>query len=255
MPLVRARCKACTLPLGDPPHAVLPVRCNRCGAATQVRVAADGQPADLDPAFGAPRLMAWLGSARVAMASGMPGVALGACGACGSPLVVSSRQPVALPCPHCGEAVQGTAADVLVDQWTEPWARAEGGGIDLEYRLVAVEDRTGLSAGCASCGALTPPNDPSSTCGRCGAVTWVAREGGRVQLGVRVDGTRDGKPFKMLVPIVQGEGMLRGDAMRGTSGRSGSSLLGATGIGCATAIAAVLGIVLGVWILVHFSHC
>ena len=70
---------------------------------------------------------------------GIPGIALGGCGACGSPLVVSSREPVSLPCPHCGEAVQGTTAECLVDQWTEPWARVEGGGIELEYRLAILE--------------------------------------------------------------------------------------------------------------------
>jgi predicted RNA-binding Zn-ribbon protein involved in translation (DUF1610 family) len=233
----------------------MPVRCARCGVAAAVRIAADGQPADFDPAFTATRLLGWLGAARVAMATGMPGVALGACAACGSPLAVSSREPVALPCPHCGDALQGTAAERVVDQWPEPWARVEGGGLQLEYRLALVEDKTGLSAGCAVCGRATPAGDPASQCPQCGSVAWVQRDGGRIQFGVRVDGIRDNRPFKMLLPIVQGEAMLRADAMKGTSGRSGSSLLGATGIGCAAALGVLVLLVLGVWITAHFAHC
>src|SRR5580692_3004147 len=228
MPLVRARCRACTLPLGDPPATELPVPCARCGVVAKVRVGADGQPAEVDPAFTETRLLGWLGAARYAMASGHLGVALGCCAACGSPLVVSSRQPVSLPCPHCGEVIQGGAAEVIVDQWTEPWARVQGGGMDLEYRLVALPDDAGISAGCAVCGA----------------VTWVPRGTGRLQLGVRVDGVRADKPFKSLLPIAHGEGMLRGDALRGTSGRSGSSLASATGVGCAVAVAAIVIVVL-----------
>ena len=156
MPLVRARCRACTLPLGDPPPTAMAIRCGRCGVAATVQVAADGQPADFDPAFAPTRLMAWLASARVAMASGSPGIALGACSKCASPLVVSSREPVSLPCPHCGDVVQGPGAERLVDQWTEPWTKVEGGGLELEYRLAVVEAKTGLSAGCAVCGGPTP---------------------------------------------------------------------------------------------------
>jgi hypothetical protein len=255
MPLVRARCRACTLPLGDPPHVALPVTCARCGVAASVTFAADGQPVDFDPAFAATRLLGWLGSARLAMTSGMLGVALGACPRCASPLLVSSHHPASLPCPHCGEAVAGPAASVLVDQWAEPWARVEGGGLQLEYRLALLEDRTGLSAGCAACGAPTPPEDPSTQCARCGAVTWVPRDASRVQLGVRVDGMRDGRPFKAVVPIVQGEAMLRADAARGTKGQSGSSLLGVTAIGCATAVAAIMALLLAIGIAAHFSHC
>ncbi len=255
MPLVRARCRACTLPLGDPPPTALGVRCNRCGLAATVPVAGDGQPTDFDPAFTPSRLMGWLASARVAMASGSPGIALGACSGCGSPLVVSSREPLSLPCPHCGEAGPAPGADVLVDQWTEPWTQVEGGGLQLEYRLAVIEAKSGLSAGCAVCGGPTPANDASTTCPRCGSVTWVERNGDRMQLGVRIDGVRDQRPFKVLVSIVQGESLLRADSMRGTTGRSGSSMLSATGIGCATAIAVVVLLVLGVWIAAHFAHC
>jgi hypothetical protein len=223
--------------------------------AAEVRVAADGQPTDFDPSFTPTRLMGWLASARVAMASGTPGIAVGACAGCGSPLVVSSREPVSLPCPHCGEPVQGSGADCLVDQWTEPWTKVEGGGLELEYRLVLVEDRSGLSAGCAVCGGPTPPGDPSMVCARCGSVAWVERGNARVQLGVRIDGMRDERPFKSMVPIVQGESLLRADAVRGTTGRSGSSLLGATGLGCATAIAALVLLALGIGIAAHFAHC
>ena len=255
MPLVRARCRACTLPLGDPPPTALPVRCIRCGLAAAVRVAADGQPTEFDPAFTPSRLMAWLASARVAMASGSPGIAVGACTACASPLVVSSRDAVSLPCPHCSEAVVGSGAECLVDQWTEPWTKVEGGGLELEYRLAVIEGKSGLSAGCAVCGGPTPAGDPASTCPRCGSITWIERNGERQQLGVRIDGIRDKRPFKVLVSIVQGESLLRADSMRGTTGRSGSSMLSATGLGCATAIAAVVLLVLGVWIAAHFAHC
>lgn len=255
MPLVRARCRACTLPLGDPPASVLPVRCMRCGASTNVSVTADGQPVGLDSTFAELRLLGWLGAARFAMASGQLGVAVGCCGACGSPLVVSPHQPVSLPCPHCAEAVAGVAGDVLLDQWTEPWTRVEGGGMSLEYRLVSLADHLGVSAGCAVCGAPTPATDPSSVCPQCGSTTWIARGQGRMQLAVRVDGARGDKPFNMLLPIAQGEAMLRADAARGTSGRSGSSLLGATGVGCAAAFAALVLLTLGIWMAVHFSHC
>src|ERR1700722_1865309 len=116
MPLVRARCRACSLPLGDAPHTTLAVACGRCGLQSQVQVAADGQPVGFEPSFGATQLLEWLVYARNAMASGSLGVALGACPACRAPLAISSRHAVALTCPHCGEAVQGTSADVLVDQ-------------------------------------------------------------------------------------------------------------------------------------------
>jgi hypothetical protein len=263
MPLVRARCSACTLPLGDPPPTALAVRCNRCGLAARVSVAGDGQPTDFDPAFTPTRLMGWLASARVAMASGSPGVALGACSACASPLVVSSKEPVSLPCPHCGETVPGPGAEKLLDQWTEPWTKVEGGGLELEYRLAIIEAKSGLSAGCAVCGGPTPSGEAgpggsreaTPRCARCGSVTWVERGGDLIQLGVRIDGIRDQRPFKVLVSIVQGESLLRTDSMRGTTGRSGSSMLSATGLGCAGAIAAVMLLVLGVWIAAHFAHC
>ena len=112
-----------------------------------------------------------------------------------------------------------------------------------------------MTAGCAACGAPTPPNNPSGACERCGAAAWIHREAGRVQLGVRIDGMRDMRPFRVLVSIVQGESLLRTDAARGIAGRSGTSLLGATGIGCASAIAVLTLLVLGVWIAVHFAHC
>lgn len=255
MPLARSRCPACSLPLGDAPLVAVPVRCARCARETAVQVAADGQPAGLDSTFSPARLLEWLAYARAAMASGALGVAIGACDGCGSPLLLSSRQEMTLPCPHCAEPVKGPAARVLVDQWTEPWTRVEGGGVDVEYRLVVLEGARGTSAGCAACGAPTPATDPSMRCGACGAVAWVDREGGRVQLGVRVDGTRDGKPYKAVVPIVQGEGMLSAEARRGAGARSSSSLLGVTGVGCASLVAAFVLLVLAISVAVHFAHC
>jgi hypothetical protein len=135
----------------------------------------------------------------------------------------------------------GEATKLLVDQWPEPWAKVEGGGLSLEYRLAVVDDSTGVTAGCAACGFATPANDPDTRCRRCNAVTWVVREGSRrVQLGARVDGTRAGQPFKALVPICQGEQMLRRDAATGASAESGTSLLGVTGVGCAIGAALVI---------------
>jgi hypothetical protein len=255
MPLARSRCSACSLPLGDPPPVAVPVRCARCGRDATLQVAADGQPAAFDPAFSAARLLEWLAYARAAMASGSLGVALGACGGCGSPLLLSSSQEMSLPCPHCAEPVKGPAARVLVDQWTEPWARVEGGGVEVEYRLVVLEGARGASVGCAACGAPTPVADPAMRCAACGAVTWVEREGGRVQLGVRVDGMRDGKPYKAVVPIVQGEGMLAAEARRGAGARSSSSLLDITGVGCASLVAAFVLLGIAIAAAVHFARC
>ena len=247
MPLARARCSTCSEPLGDPPHVAIPMRCSGCGAGTSVPLGADGQPAAFEASFTPQKLLAWFGAARAQMARGTPGIAVGACPKCHAPLVVSSREPVSLPCPHCRTPVAGEAGAVLVDQWPEPWAKAEGGGLSLEYRLAEVDDRTALTAGCAACGLPTPINDPSLRCRRCNAVVWVARGGRRVQLGVRIDGTRAGHPFKALVPICQGEHMLRHDAALGASSESGRSLLGITGVGCAIATALVLiPIVIGI---------
>jgi hypothetical protein len=255
MPLARARCRACALPLGDPPYATIEAQCGRCGQPAQVKVAADGQPQDFDPAFSPIRLLEWLAYARAAMVAGTPGVVLGACSACRAPLAVSSRDPVSLPCPHCGEPVVGTTASVLVDQWTEPWARVTGGLLDVEYRLALLDDAQGISAGCPACAAPTRAKDPSSRCAACGATAWVPRGEGRLQLGVRIDGTREGRPYRALVPIVMGEALLRGDEARGTSARSGSSLLGVTGVGCASALAVSILAALALVMVIYFSHC
>jgi hypothetical protein len=259
MALARARCIACTLPLGDQPHAKVAGRCMRCGVVTEVAVAADGQPVDFDAMFGAQRLLMWFAAARIAMANGTPGVAVGACVKCSTPLVVPSAERVSLPCPHCQEPVTGSAEVVLMDLWPEPWAKITGAGLDLEYRLEMVDDTTGITAGCAVCGLPTPSNDDAMRCRRCNAAVWVAREaptdGGdaaaparprRVQLGVRVNGTRGGLPFKALVPVVQGEAMLRSDAAVGSSD-SGKLFLNVGGVGCAVlaAITIVLALVIG----------
>ncbi len=240
MPLARARCQACSEPLGDPPHVPVACRCGACGREARVPFGADGQPASFETMLAPPALLRWFVAARHAMVHGRPGVAIGRC-ACGAPLVLSSRAPVALPCPHCRAPVDGEAAAVLVDQWPEPWCKVEGGGLSLEYRLAVVDDTTGVTAGCAACGLATPANEPEMRCRRCNAVTWVPRAGGRrVQLGVRIDGTRAGQPFKALVPIAQGEQRLRVDAMLGASSESSQSMLGITGVGCAIAAALVL---------------
>jgi predicted RNA-binding Zn-ribbon protein involved in translation (DUF1610 family) len=233
----------------------LPVTCARCHAMTHVRIAGDGQPVDLDPAFAAPRLLEWFAFARAAMAAGTPGLAVSVCASCRAPLLVSSRQTLSLSCPHCGDRIEGPAAQLLIDQWTEPWARVDAPGTQLEYRLSLLEEKSGDSAGCAACGAPAPVGEPSGTCPRCGATTWVAREGGRMQLAVRIDGTRDGRPYKALFPIVAGEAMLRTDAVRGTSARSAGSLLSAAGIGCATTIGALVLIGIAVAIATHFVRC
>ena len=210
---------------------------------TELAFAGDGQPASFATDFSPLALLHWFGAARGRMAHGTPGVALGACPRCKGPLVKSSREPLALPCPHCKTPVQGTVVDLLVDQWPEPWAKVDGGGLTLEYRLAVVDDATGVTAGCAACGLATPSNDPATRCRRCNAVVWVERgatptsTARRMQLGVRVDGTRGDRPYNALVPIVEGERMLRGDAALGASSESGKSLLGITGVGCAIGIA------------------
>ena len=248
MPLARARCPNCSEPLGDAPYTPLACRCGTCGTDAAVPFGADGQPAGFETNFTAPALLKWFGAARHAMATGKPGVAIGGCAKCRAPLVLSSRAPVSLPCPRCQVPVAGDAATVLVDQWPEPWCNVEGGGLSLEYRLAVVEDTTGVTAGCAACGLATPANEPGNRCRRCNAVTWVTRENGRrLQLGVRVDGTRQGHPWKALMPICQGEQVLMRDAAIGAQAESGKSLMGVTGVGCAIGTALVLvPIVIGI---------
>lgn len=204
MPLARARCAACSQPLADPPHIPVPVRCGACGWGSNVAVGADGQPTELETAFTAGRLLEWFAYARDRMARGALGIAVGICPRCRAPLALSPEQALSLLCPHCKAPSTGTAADLLVNQWTEPWAKVEGADMDLEYRLATVDD--------------------------------AAAPGGRPMLGVRVSGTRSGRPFNAVLPIAQGEAMLRTDAARGASAVSGQSLLGMTGIGCAAMI-------------------
>jgi hypothetical protein len=254
MPLARLRCDACAEPLGDPPYTALPVRCGTCGRGSSVEIAADGAPPHVDASFPVVGLLRWLAAARVAMASGHPGVALGPCPKCRAPLVVSSRHPVRLPCPHCGVVREGVAADLLVDQWPEPWSRVEGAGTSLEYRVAVVDDAAYATAGCAHCGWPTPANETAARCARCGAATWATRpDGKRVQLGVRIDGERSGVPMHALVPVVQGEAMLRTDAARTASADTGSSMLGVTGVGCAIAIALAVLLSFGIAIAVYFA--
>jgi len=261
LPLARARCTACTLPLGDPPYVPVVARCVRCGLQGQVGLAADGTPGEFDAAFPPAKLLQWFGAARIAMANGTPGTAIGACMTCSTPLLLPSRDPLALPCPHCGEPVKGAVGDVVVDQWPEPWTKVEASGMELEYRLGVLDDVTGITAGCAVCGLPTPPSDPAMRCKRCNAVVWVERPSPqgpgerprRVQLGVRVNGTRGGRPFNVIVPIAQGEAMLRTDAAIGSSDRSGGTWLGVTGVGCAVVAASFFVLVFVVAMLVR--HC
>ncbi|WP_394848964.1 hypothetical protein LZC95_16125 [Pendulispora brunnea] len=259
MPLVRARCQACEKPLGDPPHFPISVACPTCGLTNSVPFGADGQPAHFDVAFDANRLFRWFASARVAMARGAVGVALGACSHCCSALVVSSRQAMSLPCPHCQTPVEGTAGALIIDQWPEPFMLVSAGSaLQAEYRISVLEDRAGIAAGCAACGTPTPPNDPSVHCPRCKAVTWVERPGPsedptprRVQLAVRIDGTRDGQSFRAVLPVIQGEQSLRRDIAHGSSVSSGSRLMGLTGVGCAILFAGSLLLCVLIGILVH----
>ena len=174
--------------------------------------AADGQPTAFDTAFGPLPLLAWFAHARDRSVRGALGVALGACARCRAPLVVSSHLPVNLPCPHCHETRTGESASLLVDQWTEPWARVEGSGMSLEYRLALVDG----------------------------------------QLAVRVDGTRDHRPWKALLPVMQGEQMLRTDSARGASADANRSILGLTGIGCAMAVGLFVLFVLAILMVIVF---
>jgi hypothetical protein len=239
--------------------------CSSCGRQTSLVFAADGQPVDFDAAFPAHRLMLWMQAARRAMASGMPGVAVGCCSGCSMPLVISSKQPVTLPCPHCKNAVQGPAEKLLVDQWPEPWSKIETGGLSLEYRLAWVDDSTAITAGCPGCGAPTAADDPAMQCPRCRSVTWVERDADdeasdadppqkkRAQLGVRINGSRQNRPYNVLVSIPQGEATLRSDNVTSSSASSSSSLLGVTGIGCAIALALFTLMIIGIAILAQFS--
>jgi len=236
------------------------IACGACGLANAVAFGADGQPAEFDVAFDPSRLFRWFASARAAMSHGTVGVALGACSACSAALILSSNQALSLPCPHCQLPVEGTAGALLIDQWPEPFGVvASGSSLHVEYRLSVLEDRAGISAGCAACGAPTAPNDPRVRCGRCHAITWASRPGPtedpaprRIQLGVRIDGVRSGQPFHAIVPIIQGEQMLRTDIVHGTSARSGSRVMGLTGIGCAAIFAFTLLLGVLIAILVHF---
>lgn len=216
-------------------------------------MAGDGHPTNFESLFTAERLMRWFACARAGLAQGHPGIAVGICSHCATPLVVSSKTTIVLPCPSCGHRQEGVSEDLLVDQWTEPWARVEGGSLDLEYRLAVTDLDKSSPVGCPQCGTPTPPKDAGALCGRCGATAWIVRRDERLQLGVRVDGTRHGRPFRAFVPIVTGEHMLRGDTVTGRAASSGSSLLTWSGIGCAAAIAlSVLGGI-GVWAAVYFS--
>src|SRR5262245_60255346 len=114
MPLVAARCKTCQKPLSDPPHIPVPMRCVACGFTGPLPFAADGQPANFDASFTPAKLVQWFSAARAAMARGAPGVAVGHCSKCHAPLVVSSKTPVRLPCPHCQVPVEGVASEVLI---------------------------------------------------------------------------------------------------------------------------------------------
>ena len=263
MPLARARCSSCSQPLADEPHIHVPMACSSCGRSTSLVFAADGQPVDFDAAFPPHRLLTWMAAGRRAMASGMPGVTVGCCAGCGMPLVISSKQPVTLPCPHCKNVVQGPAEKVLVDQWPEPWSKIETGGLSLEYRLAWVDDSTAITAGCAGCGAPTAADDPSNQCPRCRSVTWVTREiedehshdvaQRRMQLGVRINGMRHDRPYNVILSIPQGEATLRTDNMAGSSASSSSSLLGVTGIGCAVALALSVLLTIVIMMIVHFA--
>jgi hypothetical protein len=258
MPLARARCSACSQPLADEPHIHVPMPCTACGRPATLVFAADGQPVDFDASFAPSRLLGWFAAARRAMSSGVPGVAVGCCPSCSMPLVVSSKQQVQLPCPHCKKPVEGPADSVLVDQWVEPWSKIDDGGLSLEYRLAWVDDSTAITAGCARCGAPTGADDPAMQCARCGSVTWVEREadGGtkrRMQLGVRINGMRQTRPYNVIVSIPQGEATLRGDMAMGSSATSSTSLLSATGIGCAVAVAVCVLLFFLVWMIIYFS--
>jgi hypothetical protein len=181
---------------------------------------------------------------------------VGVCPRCDAPLVISSRTAVSLPCPHCKKPVEGTAEQVLVDQWPEPWCKVESGtSMSLEYRLMWNDEESGIPGGCPSCGTPSAPDEPNGRCRRCGAIAWITRGDKRIQLALRVDGTRNTRPAKATVSLAQGEAVLRSDQVIGASADSGSSLLGVTGVGCAIAFALTLLLVLAIVLAVHFKGC
>jgi len=93
--------------------------------------------------------------------------------------------------------------------------------------------------------------------------TWVEREAEdehtgvvtkrRMQLGVRVNGMRQDRPYNVIISIPQGEATLRSDNVMSTSASSSSSLLGVTGIGCAVALALCVLFGIGIAIFAHFA--
>lgn len=83
------------------------------------------------------------------------------CAACTLPLGDSPHVPLPVRCARCGTAATASLA-------------ADGQPADFDtafapLRLaVLLEDATGPSAGCAACGAPTPPCDPAMSCTRWG---------------------------------------------------------------------------------------
>ena len=69
-----------------------------------------------------------------------------------------------------------------------------------------------------------------------------------------MNGTRGARPFNAIVPIVQAEHMLSSDAALGTSDRSGKTIIGLTGVGCAIAASLFVVMVLGIVIAILLAR-
>ena len=236
MPLARARCRSCQLPLSDPPPTYVPVRCASCGTANSLAIASDGQPTSFDANFTPRRLLNWFASIRGALRRGEPGICLGGCQRCMQPIVVAPNTPVLLACPHCKDVVEGTAEKLLVDQWCEPWVRVEGNDVSLDFRLAMVEAREAESCleVCTVCAARVATG---SRCATCQAPHSITRNGSPLRCIVRVDGTRHAQSIRALIPISAGELWLRRDASSMGRGAFSRPILTVFAIGCGGFIA------------------
>ncbi|MFO0680126.1 MAG: hypothetical protein U0169_26625 [Polyangiaceae bacterium] len=147
-----------------------------------------------------------------------------------------ARRGGALPCPHCGDVRTGRAAELLVDQWTEPRGSRSATARRTPSTAWSSSATPTASPGCPGCDARTSTTDPASRCNACGAVTWVPAEGGgRVQLGVRATGERSGTPYRAVYSLAMAERVVPREGGRITAMASGGRAMSATALGCAVA--------------------
>ncbi len=132
------------------------------------------------------------------------GICVGACERCATPIVLDPNQRAQLPCPHCREVREGSAHELLTDQWFEPWAKVESQTTSIEYRLACViEPEMSEHRMCGTCGLGL---NGASRCQRCGTLPAIAREGATAfRVMVRTSGTKGDQTFSALLPITEAE--------------------------------------------------